>query len=104
MAEGASMILAKSQKSHRERDDAYRAVVAVLNPSWRVIECHHGIQWILQRRDGYTGGLPRWTGDRYFTTRAALVATCQHHCGQQDPLATEKLAALPKNFVWGKKS
>jgi hypothetical protein len=37
--------------SFAEPDDYYPDVVAVLNGGWRVIECRHGIQWVLQYRN-----------------------------------------------------
>ena len=37
--------------SHRESDDDYRDVIALLAPRWRVICCRDGIQWILQKKE-----------------------------------------------------
>jgi hypothetical protein len=36
--------------SFAESDDSYPGAIAVLNSGWRVIECRHDIQWILQYR------------------------------------------------------
>jgi hypothetical protein len=37
--------------STAESDDKYAHLVIVLNDGWRLIECRHGIQWILQYRN-----------------------------------------------------
>jgi hypothetical protein len=57
--------------SHRERDDAYRNVVAQLAPRWRVIVCRDGIQWILQRKEASHRG--PWRGVSYHTNRDGLI-------------------------------
>lgn len=102
MADGSDFLQAEIRRSHRERDEHYRAVVAVLNPRWHVIECCGGIQWILQRRDGERAGGPRWTGVSYFRTRGALVRTCRQKCEQCDRYAIATLEALPENFSGGR--
>lgn len=63
-----------SAPSHRERDDAYRNVVAQLAPRWRVIICRDGIQWILQRKEASHGG--PWRGVSYNTNRDGLLRAC----------------------------
>ena len=55
--------------SSSEEAETNRAVVAVLNPRWRIIECRDRIQWILQRRAGLRHGQPRWDGRCYCRTR-----------------------------------
>ena len=78
--------------SHRERDDAYRNVVAQLAPRWRVIVCKDGIQWILQRKEASHGG--PWRGVSYHTNRDGLLRACgsleEASCG-----ALEALEAFP---------
>jgi hypothetical protein len=37
--------------STAESDDNYARLVTVLNSGWRLIECRHGIQWILRYRN-----------------------------------------------------
>ena len=79
--------------SHRERDDAYRNVVAQLAPRWRVIVCKDGMQWILQRKESSHGG--PWRGVSYHTNRDGLLRAC----GSLKALssgALEALAALPE--------
>ena len=75
--------------SHRERDDAYRNVVAQLAPRWRVIICRDGIQWILQRKEASHGG--PWRGVSYNTTnRDGLLRAC----GSLEALPSNGLEAL----------
>jgi len=46
-----------------ESGDNYGRVVARLNSRWRVIECRHLIQWILQyRASAETYATSRWVG------------------------------------------
>jgi len=75
--------------SHRESDDGYRDVMALLAPRWRVICCRDGIQWILQKKEA-SHEAP-WRSVKYFTTKAALIEAC----GSLNPLSyTEGIATL----------
>lgn len=80
--------------SHRESDDDYRGVVAVLNDRWRVIACRDGIQWILQsskfRRDERA-----WEARSYCRTREALHRVCARVAGRVRDDAATVLANLP---------
>ena len=84
--------------SDRERDPNYRAVVAILSGSWRVIACRDGLQWIIQRRDGESAGQARWTGVHYCTTRNALIRLCRALEPLSDPGALHDLCHLPRHF------
>lgn len=83
---------------HRETASDFRAVVAILNDRWRVIECSDRIQWILQRRDGRRGGGARWAGNSYFRTRDALIRFCRTRAGHCATSAMTILAALPERY------
>jgi hypothetical protein len=62
-------------RSHIESAGNYDRVVARLNFRWRVIECAHGIQWILQRRaSAETYATSRWVGRSYCLGRPKLCA------------------------------
>jgi len=79
-----------------ESGDNYGRVVARLNSRWRVIECRHLIQWILQyRASAETYATSRWVGRTYCRTRKALLRCCREHAGLIDPTAAAALAALP---------
>lgn len=84
------------RENHREAADDYRGELARLNDGFRVIVCKDGLQWIIQRRDGWTAGAPRWTGFRYHLTRDALIAACRASCAPCDPAALAMLATLPE--------
>jgi hypothetical protein len=82
--------------SAAEPDDAYPRRVAVLNDRWRVVECRHGIQWILQAR--HRSEMPpasRWRGRAYCRTKEALIRCGRLHAGRIDPGALAVLEALP---------
>lgn len=83
----------------KETASTYRAVVAVLNDRWRVIECRDGIQWILQRRGSpETSRADDWRGRSYCRTKEALLRLCGLHAGAIDPAALAVLSALPKTI------
>ncbi|MET4345584.1 hypothetical protein ABIC08_006893 [Bradyrhizobium sp. RT9b] len=82
--------------SAAESDDLYPGLVVVLNSGWRVIECRHGIQWVLQHRNrAKTVARHVWRGRSYCRTKEALIRCCDEHAGRIDPAAGASLAALP---------
>jgi hypothetical protein len=67
-----------------------------LNARWRVIECHDGIQWILQARNrAETVARDVWRGRSYCRTREALVRCCDAYCDAIEPAGRAALEALP---------
>lgn len=76
--------------SFREKDQAYRNMVLLLDPSTRIIECRDGIQWIIQKQDRSNKSEPRWRGVAYCRTRARLEYRLPQHLAQ--------LATLPLRF------
>ena len=88
------------QASHLpESSSAYPALY--LNPTWRVIVCRDGIQWILQRRHGPERPAgARWEGRAYCRTREALVLCCRAYSDPiSDPDAIATIEALPGQFL-----
>jgi hypothetical protein len=82
-----------------ESADNYGRVVARLNPRWRVIECQHRIQWILQyRASAETYPTSNWKGRSYCRTKETLLRCCREHAATIDPSATAVLAALPEHI------
>lgn len=82
--------------SGREEADDYRAIIARLNPNWRVIGCRDAIQWILQRRAGTRHGQPRWDGRCYCRTRQGLLRRVRELTGECDGVALSILERLPE--------
>ena len=78
-----------------EEAENYRAVVAILNPRWRVIACRNGIQWILQRSAGLRHGTTRWEGRCYCRTREGLMRRVRELAGEIEPIASAVLKNLP---------
>ena len=69
-----------------ETSDDYPRIVAVLSDGkTRVIVCHVGIQWIVQRRQG-----GQWHSRSYCRTKEALIRCCGG--------STPELDALPDRF------
>ena len=75
-----------------ETSDVYPAVVVYLNDRMRVIECRHGLQWIVQRRRSVCPN--SWRGMKYCRTKEVLMSCV----GTADEAAMEILRALPDRF------
>lgn len=91
----ASLPWVSADLSLREEADAYRAVIAVLNPSWRVIVCRDAIQWIMQRRAGQRHGRARWEAKSFHRLKSGLMRRVRHRAGECDASALNILMALP---------
>ena len=78
--------------SHRERDEGYSGVVAVLTPGWRVILCKDGLQWIVQHK----GAGKDWRSLRFCASRAGLLDSL-HLAPAVSSEAHRIIAALPEN-------
>jgi hypothetical protein len=83
--------------SHRESDDDYQPVVAVLADRWRVIVCRDGMQWIIQSAEKSSHGVA-WRGRRYLRTKNRLIAICGTSLGEIRPSALAILQALPERI------
>ena len=82
--------------SHRESDDDYRDLIALLAPRWRVICCRDGTQWILQKKEASHAG--PWRGVKCFPTKAALIEACGSLNLLSEPNAEAVLYALPESI------
>jgi hypothetical protein len=69
----------KRASASESRDD-YPNVLFCLSPSWRVIVCRDGIQWILQHRRSPTK-LNTWEGTNYNTSRLGLERNIRNKVG-----------------------
>lgn len=90
-------------QSHRETDDGYERVAAILSDDLRVIVCARRLQYILQRR--YADGLRgvTWRAVGYFLTRTSLIRFCERLEALTATTSTARLAALPKRASdWAK--
>ena len=83
--------------SHKERDDNYFAVVAMLAPRWRVILCKNGIQFILQRHFAETLNSGAWRSSSFHVSRDSLIKACVTLGLLSDPKLEQLLADLPTN-------
>ena len=81
--------------SHKERDDNYFAVVAMLAPRWRVILCKNGIQFILQRHFAETKHSGAWRANSFHVSRDSLFKACVTLDLLSDPKMEQLLAKLP---------
>jgi len=81
-----------------ESDCAYPFVILV-SYRWRVIECRHRLQWILQYRNrAETVATDVWRGRSFCRTREALIRSCDHHVGRIDAKARAVLGRLPEQI------
>ena len=60
--------------SHRERDDCYADVVALMSPNWRIIICSQHLQWIIQKKE--SSRLGHWRARQYLTSRDSVIKAC----------------------------
>ena len=81
--------------SHKERDDNYFAVIAMLAPRWRVILCKSGTQFILQRHFAETEHSGAWRAIRFHVSRDSLFKACVTLDLLSDPKMEQLLAKLP---------
>jgi hypothetical protein len=82
-----------------ESADDYGRVVAHLNARWRVVECPHQLQWILQRSaSAKTHTTSRWQNRSFCGTRDGLLRCSREHADAIDPAAAV-LAALPERIT-----
>lgn len=81
--------------SHKERDDHYFAVLAMLTPRWRVILCKSGSQFILQRHFAETEHSGAWRANSFHVSRNSLMKACVTLGLLSDPKMEQLLAGLP---------
>ena len=81
--------------SHREREDDYFAVVAMLAPRWRIILCKNGIQFILQQHFAETKHSGAWRANSFHVSRDSLFKACVTLDLLSDPKMEQLLAKLP---------
>ena len=81
--------------SHKERDDHYFAVLAMLTPRWRVILCKSGSQFILQRHFAETEHSGAWRANSFHVSRNSLMKACVTLGLLSDPKMQQLLADLP---------
>lgn len=67
--------------SGAEESDLYKSVVLEIDQSCRVIECHAGLQWILQKQSGARGGKRRWKSISFARRKSALALLIQTKTG-----------------------
>ena len=88
--------LCPTNGSHRETDDFYFRVIARLNDRFRLIRCKDGIQWIIQKRDGFRNGKPRWQGHSYCVQPETVHRLALSLCGLNEYAELRKLQILLK--------
>jgi hypothetical protein len=81
--------------SHKERDDNYFAVVAMLTPRWRVVLCKNGTQFILQRHFAETAHSGAWRANSFHASRDSLIKACVTLGLVSDIKIEQLLASLP---------
>ena len=77
-----------------ETSDNYAGVVAILNPTLRVIRGACGLQWIVQEKNRPA----RWSSFAYCATKEGLLLRLPEHGRGCDPVAWRRMAALPDYF------
>lgn len=85
--------------SHRESDDNYKRVVAMLNGRWRVVLCKDGWQWVLQRKAQTKNG---WRSQSYCVTREGMLRCIRENVEEVDAEGLALVRRLPErvSLVW----
>ena len=62
---------------NNESTSNYPHIVCNIGRYRSVILCKDALQWIIQSSDGESGGVRRWTGKSYTTSRDKLIKLCR---------------------------
>jgi len=81
----------------KETSSNYPHIVCNIGRYRRVILCKDALQWIIQSSDGESGGVRRWTGKSYITSRDKLIKLCRRLEGFSGQLHLPILLELPQN-------
>jgi len=81
----------------KETSSNYPHIVCNIGRYRRVILCKDALQWIIQSSDGESGGVRRWTGKSYTTSRDKLIKLCRRLEGFSGQLHLPILLELPQN-------
>ena len=81
----------------KETSSNYPHIVCNIGRYRRVILCKDALQWIIQSSDGESGGVRRWTGKSYTTSRDKLIKLCRRLEGFSEQLHLPILLELPQN-------
>ncbi|MER9095906.1 hypothetical protein NKI34_33820 [Mesorhizobium sp. M0700] len=84
-----------STPDNSEKSDTYYDVVFRINERWRVIVCHEGVQWILQKRKGNLVGGPAWRAVKFCRSKVGLSRALKEEVGDVSPEVDAQLAQLP---------
>jgi len=82
---------------NNESTSNYPHIVCNIGRYRRVIICKDALQWIIQSSDGESGGVRRWTGKSYATSRDKLIKLCRRLDGFSEQVHLPILLELPQN-------
>jgi len=85
----------------RESSDDYFRVLIQFLAEWRLIQCKHGKQWIVQFRSAKKPNIGTWVGRKHVTSKAALLVVCSALHLIRDRSVAQKVLALPENAAGG---
>lgn len=86
--------VSKQASSNKERSDIYGGVIFDIpgHPTWRLVTCPDGLQYILQQREARD----HWEGRKYLHRKSRLAAVLEEIFGPETLLACrDRIAALP---------
>ena len=84
----------------QERDHNYTHIVVHIGTDFRIIECRHGIQWIVQKRQipkkSKVSRETTWRDVGYCRSRHGIDVLLKRHCGELSPHERQVVDSMPK--------
>lgn len=94
-------VVCENMVIRRESSDDYFRVLIQFLAEWRLIQCKHGKQWIVQFRSAKKPNIGTWVGRKHVTSKAALLVVCSALHLIRDRSVAQKVLALPENAAGG---
>lgn len=94
-------VVCENMVIRRESSDDYFRVLIQFLAEWRLIQCKHGKQWIVQCRSAKKPNEGVWIGKKHVTSKAALMVVCSALHLIRDTSVAQKMLALPEKVTGG---
>lgn len=94
-------VVCENMVIRRESSDDYFRVLIQFLAEWRLIQCKHGTQWVVQSRSAKKPNVGTWVGRKHVTTKTALLVVCSALHLIRDTSVAQKVLALPDNLTGG---
>ena len=93
-------VVCENMVIRRESSDDYFRVLIQFLAEWRLIQCKHGTQWVVQSRSTKKPNVGTWVGRKHAPCPALLVV-CSALNLIRDQSVAQKVLALPEKVTGG---